>query len=218
MASQTSHITSSRINSAKSLDPAHPSLTAAFHELPSYKSALFRLRAYPFAMLQKHQSASYPFNELAIDMSDCIFTDSRKSAPMALASLVGKNSVHPSAVIRNQIKRRMKEALRLVVARGAKVGAAGRITLNFEEAGESQWIIQSMFQNANVEPLGHGLSKSILLSRLDVYFSSYFRNVQMSIWGYYPRCPPSFVPDTSDCNGSKNGMGRSTGVPPLNPS
>jgi len=45
-------------------------------------------------------------------------------------------------VIRLRIKMRMKEALRLVVARGAYVDADGRILMRDEDIGETRWLLR----------------------------------------------------------------------------
>lgn len=61
---------------------------------------------------------------------------------MGLINIVSKKSVHSSAVIRVRIKLRMKEALRLVIVRGAHTGEAGMVQFNQEEIGEKKWLLK----------------------------------------------------------------------------
>ena len=63
---------------------------------------------------------------------------------MGLISVAGKKNVHPSAVVRGQIKRRMKEALRLVVTRGARVDHSGAVVLDKGPIGEADWLMKGL--------------------------------------------------------------------------
>jgi hypothetical protein len=127
-------------------------------DFPIYTSTVFTLKAYPFALLQPFAaSATLPFpdghkkgprSHLVGNMVSYRFERKVKqirSLPpvaMGLVSVVGKKSVHPSAVIRSKIKIRMKEALRLVVTRGASAASDGQILLNCKDTGEDRWLMK----------------------------------------------------------------------------
>jgi hypothetical protein len=63
---------------------------------------------------------------------------------MALVNIVGKKGVHKGACVRIRVKRRMKEALRLVVLRGASRSEGGEIVLNESDIGENMWLLKGM--------------------------------------------------------------------------
>lgn len=64
---------------------------------------------------------------------------------MALSSLISKKGVHPSAVIRRTVARKLREAIRLVVVRGAKPNeSGGHLTFDEEEGGEHKWLLQGL--------------------------------------------------------------------------
>ena len=71
-----------------------------------------------------------------------MFKDKVGQVPMGLTCIVGKKSVHNSAFIRSRIKSRMKEALRLVVARGANVDDDGKLVMCDDNIGESRWLLR----------------------------------------------------------------------------
>lgn len=63
---------------------------------------------------------------------------------MNLTIMAGKKKVHKSAVIRERCKRRIKEAIRMVVVRGARAGQNGtQAELEFvvEEEGPKKWLV-----------------------------------------------------------------------------
>jgi len=64
---------------------------------------------------------------------------------MALSSLISKKGVHPSAVIRRTVARKLREAIRLVVTRDAKPDGSGdHMTFDEQEGGEHKWLLQSV--------------------------------------------------------------------------
>lgn len=127
------------------LDPSHPSVSASPTAFPNYTSPLFTLRTYPFTVMRPYHAETYPFKQPVVDLSDPVFRNTSNSTPIALLSILGKKRVHASAVVRNRIKARMKEALRLVVVRGAGVDVDRRLTMDDSEVGESHWLLQSVF-------------------------------------------------------------------------
>lgn len=64
---------------------------------------------------------------------------------MELTILAGKQKVHKSAVVRNRCKRRLQEAIRLVVTRGAggkePRGEGGDVTVDELERGVRKWLV-----------------------------------------------------------------------------
>jgi hypothetical protein len=69
--------------------------------------------------------------------------EGKKAWRMELTLLVSKKKVHKSAVVRNQCKRRFKEAIRLVVMRGAKKGVHGDVETgeDWREEGPRRWLM-----------------------------------------------------------------------------
>jgi RNase P protein component len=104
------------------------------------------MRAYPFALLRPNSNtASYPFPSSNRHYSPgAVFKDKATQVPVGLVCIVGKKNVHNSAFIRSRIKSRMKEALRLVVARGANVDDEGKVMMYDDEIGESRWLLRGM--------------------------------------------------------------------------
>ena len=69
---------------------------------------------------------------------------------MALTSLISKKAVHPSAVIRRKIARKLREAIRLIVARGATLSGSGdQLTFDEQAGGEHKWLLQSLWIRSN---------------------------------------------------------------------
>lgn len=64
----------------------------------------------------------------------------RKGWTMDLTIMISKKKVHKHAVVREQCKRRFKEAIRMVVMRGAYV-ENGIIKFNEEEEGPRKWLV-----------------------------------------------------------------------------
>jgi len=68
--------------------------------------------------------------------------------PMALSLLISKKAVHPSAVIRRTVARKLREAIRLIVTRGAKLNRSGdQLTFDEREGGEHKWLLQSLWDH-----------------------------------------------------------------------
>lgn len=63
---------------------------------------------------------------------------------MSLTVMAGKKAVHKSAVIRERCKRRMREAIRMVIMRGARAGRPGgadALLFDVDEEGAKYWLI-----------------------------------------------------------------------------
>lgn len=164
-----------RWNLSKLVDPSHPSVTRSEpRDFPSFSTSLFRLRAFPCAVLDRFAAdACFPFEDgyprtrkfklktgshqnpgsslatspgkgMPASESERVPFPNRSIAPMGLVNVLGKKSVHSSAVVRVRIKLRMKEALRLVVARGATVDPHGTIILDQEPIGEASWLMEGL--------------------------------------------------------------------------
>ena len=69
---------------------------------------------------------------------------------MALSSLISKKAVHPSAVIRRTIARKLREAIRLIVARGATPNDNGdQLTFDEQEGGQHKWLLQGFWNHSH---------------------------------------------------------------------
>jgi hypothetical protein len=97
------------------------------------------MKCYPYALLQPFNKVFYPFPD-----PPGTARPAKRQAQMGLISIVSKKSVHSSAVIRVRIKMRMKEALKLVIVRGAYTGEAGTIQFNEKDIGEKEWLLKGI--------------------------------------------------------------------------
>lgn len=67
---------------------------------------------------------------------------------MSLTVMAGKKAVHKSAVVRERCKRRMREAIRMVVMRGARAGHAGdseALAFDVNEEGAKHWLVRGPY-------------------------------------------------------------------------
>lgn len=129
------------------VDPTHPLASLpwgkASRAFPRIQCTGFSLSAFPKALLGKpqHPWPQPPFYQ----------TPDRSSNPfrvnMSLLKLIGKKAVTKSAVVRGKVAKRLKEAIRLVVARGAHVvkNEQGKERLEFDQSdvGGDKWILSS---------------------------------------------------------------------------
>ncbi|KAF8344135.1 uncharacterized protein EI90DRAFT_3010933 [Cantharellus anzutake] len=104
------------------LDPKHPSLRVGPKSFPVFKSEIFTLKAFPYAVLHPHNNATYPFPP-----RDPQKYRSTTCLPFGLLPLTSRKDTRNSPVIRSTMKRRVQEAIRLVVTRGASVDRIGQI-------------------------------------------------------------------------------------------
>lgn len=127
------------------IDPSHPLARCSKNELhkesPSFATSIFKLSLYPKALLRPWDDLNYITKvrqkgvsaELDEAFSEARYSSSvfkgkfpgdtrrkKHSLPMSMVIFV-PTSLHSSAFIRNKLKSRIREAVRLVVVRGAKV-------------------------------------------------------------------------------------------------
>ncbi len=91
-------------------------------EFPVFKSPLFTLKAYPYAVLHPHHNQTFPF-----PLRETLTYRSTTRLPFGLLPLSSKKDMRNSSVVRSTVKRRVQEAIRLVVTRGASVDSRGKI-------------------------------------------------------------------------------------------
>ncbi|KAG9004825.1 hypothetical protein FRB90_010687 [Tulasnella sp. 427] len=128
-------------NSDLYLDSTHPIHTYSFKDVPKYESAFLKIRAYPFARLAPHSQSSLP-NPYTEEMK----TQRRKTQlPMSLIVPMTPYNLHKSGAIRKVVRSRLKEALRLVVVRGARGSGdpdANSAVLDENDASSERWLIK----------------------------------------------------------------------------
>jgi hypothetical protein len=145
-----------RLPRNKVLNPDHPLANerAWMKSTPRYRSPLLQLHAIPNDLLAHaeimppfddpipaHTQLYGPEGQFIRHRADLSRTD---VVHMALSSLISKKGVHPSAVIRRTVARRLREAIRLIVARGAKPNNSGdHLTFDEREGGEHKWLLRS---------------------------------------------------------------------------
>jgi len=117
------------------INPQHPSIRMRPRDFPAFRSSLFTLKAYPYAVLHPHYNQTYPFSPRESQTYHSI-----TRLPFGLLFLSSKKDMHNSSVIRSTVKRRVQEAIRLVVTRGASVDASGRII--FGDARPNDYILK----------------------------------------------------------------------------
>lgn len=121
-------------------DPTHPIHNCSFKDIPKYESAFLRIRAYPFARLAPH-STTMP-NPYTEEMKK----ERRKNQlPMSLIVPMSPHNLHKSGAIRKVVRSRLKEALKLVVVRGAHGSdnsEANSVTLSESNATPEKWVMK----------------------------------------------------------------------------
>lgn len=139
------------------LNPNHPLANKAawMKGVPHYRSSLFSLHAIPNGLLA-HADIMPPFDHPAPSLTQLYGPQGRlirhradlsrtDVVHMALSSLISKKGVHPSAVVRRTVARKLREAIRLIVTRGAKPNGSGsQLIFDEQEGGEHQWLLQSI--------------------------------------------------------------------------
>ncbi|KIO23290.1 hypothetical protein M407DRAFT_27210 [Tulasnella calospora MUT 4182] len=121
-------------------DPTHPIHTCTFKDVPKYESDFFKIRAYPFARLAPHSSGvPNPY------MEEMIKKRRKGQMPMSLIVPMSPYSLHKSGAIRKVVRSRLKEALRLVVVRGARGSdncEASSAILDESDAAPDKWVMK----------------------------------------------------------------------------
>jgi hypothetical protein len=139
------------------LNPNHAlaNKTAWMKGIPRYRSSLFQLYAIPNDLLA-HAEMMPPFDDPApshtqLHGPEGMFTRHRADLSrtdvvhMALSSLISKKGVHPSTVIRQKVARKLREAIRLIVTRGAKPSDSGdHLTFDEQDGGEHKWLLRRL--------------------------------------------------------------------------
>ncbi|KAJ8469091.1 hypothetical protein ONZ45_g17009 [Pleurotus djamor] len=136
------------------LAPKHPSVQLQKREFPSFSNLAFSINAYPFAVLDRPIDASKrpialqlkstaswkdSFEDLGAELNAKCYASEADMAvvqvgtrvPMSMLVATSKKNTSKKATIRNELKRRIKTALNLVVARGAiaKPDSTGQLHL-----------------------------------------------------------------------------------------
>lgn len=128
-----------------------PSRTKRSSRLPAREpSALREQSVGPPPTLEHTTSPTLqPYlDETALAQRQAQLKRHHKPYTLELTLLVGKKKVHKSAVIRETCKRRFKEALRLVVCRGASKSAEGGIELKSGvRDGPRKWLVPGESQS-----------------------------------------------------------------------
>jgi hypothetical protein len=144
------------------LNPNHPLANKPTWRkgVPHYRSSLFHLLAIPNDLLA-HAEKMPPFADSDSSLHRLYGPEGRfirhrvdlsrtQVVHVALSSLISKKAVHPSAVIRRKIARKLREAIRLIVARGATPNESGdQLTFDEQEGGEHKWLLQSLWNHSN---------------------------------------------------------------------
>ena len=207
------------------LDPTHPLARARPHQLqrvvPHYRCALFEAHAYPHAALRKFafpdlmiqlkdRGVSNEFSKLvsrwpstqtlpiSVEAEAVSVGDRRREAhtlPMSLMIVTPKRPLHKSGFVRTIIKRRVKEALNLVVIRGASPlnGLEQSITLKTPEGlhrddVETSGILQGKHSGHVRSPMRVRID-CVLFSRLDLCYPAVTGSVSLSL-AIAPTTPP----------------------------
>ncbi|KAJ8522098.1 hypothetical protein ONZ45_g1322 [Pleurotus djamor] len=145
------------------LAPKHPSVQLQKREFPSFSNPAFSINAYPFAVLDRPIDASKrpislqlkstaswkdSFEDLGTELNAKRYANEADMAvvkvgtrvPMSMLVATSKKNTSKKATIRNELKRRIKTALNLVVARGAtaKPDSTGQLQLVLPENAPEQ--------------------------------------------------------------------------------
>ncbi|GAA5863386.1 hypothetical protein JCM1840_007509 [Sporobolomyces johnsonii] len=133
---------SPRLRSAK-LPPRAPSPLSERHTPPPSLNATTSPSASPFLSPSELRARTTALK------------DSRKPYTMDLTILASKKKVHKSAVIRERCKRRLREAVRLAVVRGARADGQeeGRVRLEEEDVralGPRKWLLPGYHYIASI--------------------------------------------------------------------
>ena len=142
------------------LNPRHPLANkAAWRKcVPHYRSSLFQLHVIPNDLLA-HAEKLPPFLDSTPSLTRLYGPEGQfirhradlsrtQVVHMALSLLISKKAVHPSAVIRRKIARKLREAIRLIVTRGAMPNNTGDQLTFDEQGGEHKWLLKSLWNHS----------------------------------------------------------------------
>ncbi|KDN34628.1 hypothetical protein RSAG8_12290, partial [Rhizoctonia solani AG-8 WAC10335] len=134
------------IKSGARVDPTHPAvLTNKSFRAPYASHDYFNTKAYPNAMLKRLGVVIEPNGRLKPrpppEREFPIFK--HKRIKLARTYVMPIKSTHKSGVVRIRLKRKLNEAIQLVVTRGADVDhQASKIVFKQSEALESKWLLR----------------------------------------------------------------------------
>jgi hypothetical protein len=123
------------------VDSQHPIHRCHPKDLPVYSSPTVLIRAIPFARLVPHASSHvpnpYPHPRKAVP---------GHKIPFSIVLPGGPQTLHKSGCIRTTVRRRVKEAVKLVVTRGASVADSGAVSFDEESAlNPYQYILKGRY-------------------------------------------------------------------------
>ncbi|CAE6398193.1 hypothetical protein ACGC1H_004365 [Rhizoctonia solani] len=138
------------IKSGARIDPTHPAaaLSDKSFRAPYATHDYFSTRAYPNAMLKRLGVVIEPNGRFKPrpppEREFPIFK--QKRIKFARTYVVPIKSTHKSGVVRVRLKRKLNEAIRLVVTRGADADhQANKLTFKQSEALESKWLLRDWY-------------------------------------------------------------------------
>jgi hypothetical protein len=133
------------------LDPKYPGahlpLTKRHALAPRWKSPHLTLHAFPKAFLTKPEVRYREPHELRPYPARWPQAPGDRSADMSLQVLLVNSRVMLRATLRSKIKRRLREAVRLIVTRGAAVEESRKgpkVVFREEDVGSAKWIAPGM--------------------------------------------------------------------------
>ncbi|KAI0265332.1 hypothetical protein BC834DRAFT_825161, partial [Gloeopeniophorella convolvens] len=129
------------------VDPTHPlaraSLQSRLHTAPHWYSPIIKFYAFPKALLMRPTtpwSAPYPHRPFPAPPPD----PEARSTDVSLQIVAFKSHLVLAQHLRYKIKRRLREAIRLIVSRGASVAkspAGWKVVFREEDIGAEKWIV-----------------------------------------------------------------------------
>ncbi|KAJ1309733.1 hypothetical protein OPQ81_006498 [Rhizoctonia solani] len=139
------------IKSGARVDPTHPAAILADKSFraPYANHDYFSTRAYPNAMLKRLGVVVGPNGRLKPrppPERDFPIFKFKQRIKFARTYVMPIKSTHKSGVVRVRLKRKLNEAIQLVVTRGADVDhQANKITFNQSDALESKWLLRDWY-------------------------------------------------------------------------
>lgn len=148
------------------LDPNHPLARIpphkAYWKCPSGQSGLFTAKIIPHGILAhtaREKLPPFPSTEQTVSNSTAngdsktFYSNSRYRVPQDRSEVIyasfmiitSKTAVHNDSVIRRKTSRRVREALRMIIIRGAKASEDEK-SLVFDDGdiGEDRWLVKGM--------------------------------------------------------------------------
>ncbi|QRW00030.1 hypothetical protein RhiJN_28048 [Ceratobasidium sp. AG-Ba] len=131
------------------VDPHHPVLEDKSFRPPAAGNDYFDAKVYPNAMLKRLGVVIPPRGKVRPrPPKELDFPVMRNSKRVKFASvfIMSRKLTHKSDVARTRLRRRVTEAIRLVVTRGANIDpGAKKVIFNESEAGEAKWILRDWY-------------------------------------------------------------------------